>query len=243
MPDKMEIVSDTGVLGQTDKEWYRSVFGQLSWFATTTRWDLAHSVSRLGQFVASPTEGALKAMKRVVAYVASTAGFKIGGPKLCGSTVEYHCDSDCGGEIKPGIHSKSQTGIMLMMNGVPVMWRSQKQAYTATSPATAEITALYDAVVQARALQWRSEELGMEMQWPFTMCVDNTQAKSFSENTCVSSKLVGVYDMREDWVQTLRDQGLVKVQYVGGQANKANLLTKCLSSGAFNTGVRIVQEG
>ena len=63
---------------------------------------------------------------------------------------------------------------------------------------------------------------------PSGECVAQTQAKSFSENTCVSSKLVGVYDMREDWVQTLRDQGLVKVQYVGGQANKANLLTKCL---------------
>ena len=130
-----------------------------------------------------------------------------------------------------------------MMNGVPVMWRSQKQASTATSPATAEITALYDAIVQARALQWRSEELGMEMQWPLEMCVDNTQAKSFSENTTVSTKLVGVYDMREDWVQTLRDKDLVRIKYVGGQANKANLLTKCLSSGAFNTGVRIVQEG
>lgn len=59
----------------------------------------------------------------------------------------------------------------------------------------------------------------------------------------MSTKLVGVYDMREDWVQTLRDKDLVRIKYVGGQANKANLLTKCLSSGAFNTGVRIVQEG
>ena len=97
----------------------------------------------------------MKAMKRVVAYVASTADFKIGGPKMCEDRVEYWCDSDCGGEIKPGLHSKSQTGMVFILNGVPVMWKSQKQAQTATSPATAEITALYDALVQARAVQWR----------------------------------------------------------------------------------------
>ena len=57
------------------------------------------------------------------------------------------------------------------------------------------------------------------------------------------SSLVGVYDMRDDWVQTLRDQGLVRVRYVKGQANKANVLTKCLSSGAFNSGVRVVADG
>ena len=48
------------------------------------RFDLAHTTSWLGQFSANPTVGAQTAMKRVLAYVAGTKSFKIGGPRKSG---------------------------------------------------------------------------------------------------------------------------------------------------------------
>ena len=83
----------------------------------------------------------------------------------------------------------------------------------------------------------------MQVQGQIAMQVDNKQAEVFQKGTCVSTKLVGVYDMREDWIQELRDEAVITTTHVSGQANKANVLTKCMSSGAFNSGVSLVQGG
>ena len=83
----------------------------------------------------------------------------------------------------------------------------------------------------------------MQLQKPIVMQVDNKQAMSFQKDTCVSTKLVGVYDMRDEWVQDLRNEAELRTVHVPGIWNKANVLTKCLSSGAFNAGVQLVQGG
>ena len=83
----------------------------------------------------------------------------------------------------------------------------------------------------------------MRLPAQIEMRVDNKQAEVFQKGTCVSTKLVGVYDMREDWIQELRDQTVITTTHVSGQHNKADVLTKCMSSGAFNSGVGLVQGG
>ena len=37
------------------------------------------------------------------------------------------------------MNSKSQTGVVVLLNGVPIYWRSNKQPKTADSPACADI--------------------------------------------------------------------------------------------------------
>ena len=62
--------------------------------------------------------------------------------------------------------SKSQTGVLVLLNGIPVHWRSNKQPTTADSPACAEIYALKEGVRDSRLLLWVAEELGLAVSWP-----------------------------------------------------------------------------
>lgn len=62
----------------------------------------------------------------VVTYLASTNEFRIGGALHEGEDVfKVYTDSDHAGDR--ALTKRSQTGVMVMMNGVPVMWKSARQ--------------------------------------------------------------------------------------------------------------------
>ena len=86
MPHKEEIFSDTTPLSKQEHATYRSLVGSLVWF-TQTRWDIAHDVNRLSQWLSAPTKGAMKALRRVMSYLASTVDFKLEVPRVCSNTV------------------------------------------------------------------------------------------------------------------------------------------------------------
>ena len=77
MPDKSHIFKGTELLNEEDIKWYKSIVGQLGWFSISLRWDIAHSITRLQQFAANPTKGALNAAIRVANYVYTTANFRL----------------------------------------------------------------------------------------------------------------------------------------------------------------------
>ena len=140
------------------------------------------------------SEGAYKALQRVLGYMASTANFKLQGYVEGGADIiEIYCDSDHGGDKH--LTSRSQSGVMITLNGVPVHWRSSRQPVTALSSAEAEIYALAEAVKCGRLFNLRCEEMGMMVKWPLTIQVDNTQAITFQKGTCVNSKLRGTFDI------------------------------------------------
>ena len=61
-----------------------------------------------------------------------------------GDVVDVYSDSDHAGQRAE--HSKSQSGMIILLNKSPVYWRSSKQVSTAVSSATAEIYSLSDCV-------------------------------------------------------------------------------------------------
>jgi hypothetical protein len=119
------------------------------------------------------------------------------------------------------------------LNGTPLHWRSNRQPSTADSPAVSEIYALKEGVKDGRLVQWVAEEMGIVTAYPFTVCVDNTQALTFQSDTCPNSKIRGSIDMREAWVKELRDLEIVATQYVEGVRNLADIFTKCFMGPAF----------
>ena len=58
--------------------------------------------------------------------------------------------------------------------------------------------------------------------------VDNNQAKVFSENSCVNSKLRTAFSLKNNWVKELRDDGIVKVNQIPADINISDFLTKPL---------------
>ena len=124
--------------------------------------------------------------------------------------------------------ARSHTSYIMMLNGAPVHWRSVKQPCTSLSSACAEICALSEACKDAGLMQWRAEELGLDVLWPVVVQVDNKQAQSFQQGACVQSNIRGTFDMRESWVQELKDNDQIQVEHdiVPGAHNCADLMSK-----------------
>jgi hypothetical protein len=229
MPSLDLLMSDTTLLGDEDAAWAKKALGQLHYYARGCRWDIANAVSVISQFCAAPTVGAMLAIKYLAGYLIRTVQFKITVLRSSSPDVfHYFTDSNHYGG------GRSQTGVLVLLNGAPLHWRSNRQPVTADSPAVSEIYALKEGVKDGRLIQWVAEEMGINVEYPFVINVDNSQARSFQGDTCPNSKIRGSIDMREAWVQEMRDQSVVQTEHVPGNENLADVFTKCLMGPKFN---------
>ena len=53
-------------------------------------------------------------------------------------------------------------------------------------------------------------QMGIHIEWPGRIFVDNAAGVSFQNGTNPNSKLKGIFDLREQWVKELRDKRRVK---------------------------------
>ena len=76
-------------------------------------------------------------------YLAGTVDYKLRVPRVKETIWSIYVDSDHAGDRLAG--TRSQTGVVVLCNGMPIHWRSNKQPVTAISSAAAEIYALSEA--------------------------------------------------------------------------------------------------
>ena len=239
MPEAKVLWSDSAPLNEADASWYRSQIGSLNYFAMTTRYDIAHAVSRLSQCAANPTRGSHTALVRVLKYLVNNPTHNLIGKRSYKDKLSIYSDSDHAGDRPHTM--KSHTGCLITLNDAPIQWLSKKQIdSTAYSSAMAEIYALSECVRVARSVAWRCEEMGMKFQYPLCVQVDNRQAKTFQAGTCINSKIRGVVDMREKWVQELRDLKSVMVKWVPAHLNKADIMTKCFPNWIYQNRKKLI---
>ena len=84
--------------------------------------------------------------------------------------------------------------------------------------------------------------MGIMVQWPLVLKVDNRAAITFQLGTCLQSRLRGYIDMRAAWVRELRDQNLVTLKKVKSENNLADILTKCLPNYKFQLLLRQIRR-
>ena len=226
MPEKAELFSDMRSVTEKEHQWIRSTVGSLNYFASQTRWDITYEINRVAQTLATPTQGTILALKRIMAYLAGTWDKKWRCPRVEGNQWDLYSDSDHAGERDQ--HTRSRTGVAFFLNAMPIHWKSSKQPVTSLSSAAAEIYALSEAAKDARLRWWISEEIHSKVKWPATIKVDNKAAISFQKVTNPASKLKGVFDLREAWVQELQEASSVVAEKVCTTLNLADMETKCL---------------
>jgi hypothetical protein len=230
MTDKHEMYSNQVLLGCEDSRKFRSILMKMSWMAQQTRLDIVTPVNVLAQVSSAPTVSAWKALVRVMRYLDSRRAFTLYAVRagsLGQNKWSFWVDSDLAGDP---MHTRSRTGAVTVLNGMAVAWRSNKQPMTCFSSGAAEVFAFSEAVRDARLLVWRAEELGAEFKYPIEMKEDNAAAVSFQGSTTPSSKLRGVYNFRDKWVQELKNEKIVRAVKTPTDENAADLLTKCHQS-------------
>ena len=84
--------------------------------------------------------------------------------------------------------------------------------------------------------------MGIQVKYPIHIQVDNAAGISSQQSTCVNTRLKGIYDLREGWVQELKDKKTIEAIKVNTKDNIADLLTKCHASGSHTTLLDLVTD-
>ena len=100
------------------------------------------------------------------------------------------------------------------------------------SSAAAELFAASVATNEVLHLSYMMDEMGDPMELPFKLFVDNTAAIAFSRGRVRRSKLKHI-DVRMCWIETLRDNDLVLLEYTNTQLQLADFFTKILLPHVF----------
>ena len=169
MPERQTMLDDTQI-GEADRKWCRSVIGELNHFVRSTKWDIAHQVSRVSQRMKEPTLGTVAALKQIGGYLKGTYGLSLEGKRSVGAdNLDICVDADHHGDRR--VSTRSHSGVMILLNGTPVFCRSNKQPKTSPSPTEAEIYALSEGSRDARGVAWVLEEIGdgSNIHWPLQL--------------------------------------------------------------------------
>ena len=219
---------------------YRSGVGMLLYLVKHSRPDIANAVRELSKAMDGANEGAWKELLRVIKYVLSTRDFGLnvkptfpndGSGKWA---VRVFSDSDWAGDR---VSRLSISGYILYVLGVPIIWRSKGQSSVALSSAEAEYYALSEAAKEIKFIAQLLETMGIKVQQPIIVHVDNMGAIYMSENEVISSRTKHI-DIRRHFIRECIVDGLVKIQFVRSENNTADIFTKNTSSSLHNKHTR-----
>ena len=234
--------------------------GMTGWLNQTARPDIALAQSRIAQHCANPTQDAMEAVLHLVSYLYHTRDLCI-RTNLKGETEQelllqeytkdsadhgwsFHSDTDHAGNKEVQNHRRSQNSRYCCHNGMVVDWRSTiksyatctrelKEAHPDVSSGAAEIYGASTATQDILALKYITEEANMFFPLPIELQIDNDTCKAFGDDTVVKSRMKHI-DVRQEWVQILRDHDIFTLIHVPTIYNVADLGTKILLYPTFS---------
>jgi hypothetical protein len=221
--------------------------GRFGWLSQTTHIGLAVATS-IAQGL-KPTQGTRKVSHMMYQWV--RAHLDDGLLSKCDdySGLSVSSDADWAGMHSVNGEIRSRTGMVIMYNGTPVLWYTGLQKTTssqwvdgteptsepaiARSSGNAELIAASDTLTRALHFTFVSEELNIAVPRPIVVDLDASAALGFLHNTGGGGKMKHI-DIREGWVQQIRDKGTVTFNKVDGKLIPANFMTKLLERLEYN---------
>ena len=174
---------------------FQEVLGGISYYANTTRPDLAHSASMMGQVSCAPRMGHWRHLQHILRYSKShpNQGLRFSKQPLAKQNqLECYVDSS----FADGPEGRATTGYAFFMNGGCVAWSSHLQKSSSKSTMEAEVAAACTAAEEAKFLN----DLLYEMQSPMRTAIkiwhknrlvfheDNSACIVFCNNNNVTGK-------------------------------------------------------
>jgi len=197
-----------------------------------TRPDLAWAYSELSKYVQFPGKNHMLAAEHVLCYLRGTWN----------QTIRYSRDSHENSNVLWGWVDadwagdtdtrRSHTGYILMMNGGPISWKSQRQDNVSFLTSEAEFAAASQAGQEAIYLRETLTDFGFSQTKATLLYQDNLVCVAMSENP-VCRQFSRHIDIRKYYVLELVLNGFLKLVPLRMHKMVANALTKNLWSMAF----------
>ena len=230
MEKDLNLPKDTTV---DDKLPYRVLIGQLLWISRCTRPDIAYSVSYLSQFSNVANKEHWTALLRVLRYLKKTIDrplvLKVNSTTTKDLVINVEADSDWAGDRTD---RKSQTGVLVTLNGGVLNYFSSKQATVSLSSTEAEYIAAAEACKEGLYFRNLINEL-KPVQLPIHLHVDNLGAGFIAQNSVNNSRTKHIdikWHMIRDWIA----KKVFELFYIKSCDNRADLLTKALAGPAHS---------
>jgi hypothetical protein len=200
--------------------------GALNWLTTKTRPDIVHSVSRIASLTLKNPDVAVVQAKRVLRYLAGTAG--------CGLLYRSHHNAPS--EIT--VHSdaswapqgeKSHGGTVVCVAGTAISWKSGRQSITAMSTAESELVQQVVGFTLGQANKATLDSISDGPGYTLVLKGDN-QAANFLANDSAGSWRTRHLMIRANALREAVQSKAVRLEYEKSADMTADCLTKHLSA-------------
>ena len=206
---------------EVDPTHYRRLIGSLR-YLVHTRPDIAFAVRYMSRFMERLTMEHLRAVKRILRYVAATldCGLHYGRAPDTARFVGYY-DSDLAGDVDA---SKSTTRTMFFLHDCLVCWQSLKQKVVALSSCEAEYIATTTAATQALWLsRMLAELLGRKVD-VVELKVDIKSALALAKNPVFHERSKHIR-IKYHFIRDCLEDGSIKANHIATTDQLANILT------------------
>nr|MCH9869351.1 hypothetical protein [Serratia marcescens] len=247
----LDILSETGLLGCrpvetpmdpniklsahtsdppfTDPGRYRRLVGRLI-YLTVTRPDIAYAVSRVSQFMQSPTTTHWEAVIHIIRYLKKAPGRGLHFTPGESLTLQGYSDADWAGSVDD---RRSTSGYLIFFAGNPISWKSKKQTTVARSSAEAEYRAMAHLVSEVLWLRALLRDLGVHINSPTPLLCDNQAAIHIAENPVFHEKTKHI-EVDCHFVQNELERKVISFSHVTSSSQLADVLTKALPPKTFH---------
>ena len=236
VPNKSIPLDPQGYLEPTEHELlptaaitkYQSLVGSLLYINRMTRPDISLHVNLLGRRTSKPGINNLRTAKQLGQYLASTKNEGLtlttkGSPMSPDEKdvlIKLYADASYGGE-----NSRSQSGSLVTLSGIPIMWNSRRQDVVSLSITEAEYIACSET---AKDSQWLSQFLKELGKNPIPVLYTDNEAALKLTKTQTFHRRTRHIEHRYHYIRELVDQGAITIQGIKGKENPADPLTKIL---------------
>jgi hypothetical protein len=153
-----------------------------------------------------------RAALRVLRYLKGTASLGIRYIKSDSSSLQLRAFSDAnwGGDKST---RRSTSGVLIHMNGGPIIYKSKRQTTVALSSAEAEYMALALATQEVICLRYLLEDIGAVSKGPTAIHLDNQLAISIANNHGYTPRAKHI-DLRAHFVRDHVEKANITVKYI-----------------------------
>ena len=207
---------------------YAEACGSALWPIVVDRPDANCALGILSQFIQNPGRAHWEGVKRVISYLGTTKDlWLVVGGKDWEEPVGY-CDSDWASQ--PDRHSIS--GYSFHIGVGAVSWSSKKQNLVSLSSTEAEYIAQNHAVREALWLRTFLAEINNRTPDTILLRSDNTGAIDMAKDPKFHSRTKHI-DIRYHFIREVVADEKVRLEYIPGEDNPADILTKPLTQSKF----------
>ncbi|SJK98300.1 uncharacterized protein ARMOST_01565 [Armillaria ostoyae] len=183
-----------------------------------------------GQLATRPDLCYPKALLHVLGYIKGTTDYGVVYSRDEPLVPVGFIDADYGGCWDT---MRSTSGYVFAMAGGPVCWSSKRQATVALSTVEAEYILLTRAAQQMMWMMSWMEKVRLPQPRPALLYGDNQGAVALTSNTRSHHKVKHI-NIREHFIRELVQAGDLKVEFIRGDLNPADMFTKLLAQDAHH---------